>query len=106
MSSFDRVNLRTGQIISGVLDADLYLSCGGTACLLEWNLVQVPSAGSKGSCVDALHQRTLETLEVTSLKPGDEVCVETHDLNVAGLRLTQIPSPGTPQLVFDYTLWQ
>jgi hypothetical protein len=106
MSSSERVSLRTGQIISGVLDSDLYLSCGGTTCLLERNLVQVPSAGSKEACSAALRQRTLETLEVTSLQPGAEVCVETHDSGIAGLRLSQIPGPGSSQLVFDYTLWQ
>lgn len=106
MSSPDRVDLRSGQIIPGVVDADLYLACGATQCLLEGHLVDVPAASSKPTCVDALRQRTLDTLAVTSLQPGSELCVQTHDSNVAGLRLKQIPGPGAPQLVFDYTLWQ
>lgn len=105
MSSPDGVDLSTGQITSSVVDADLYLSCGGTQCSLEWRLVQAPSASSKAACVDALRQRMQDTIQVTSLQPGAELCVQTHDLRVAALKLTQIPGPGAPQLVFEYTLW-
>ena len=67
----------------------------------------VPADGGsdRDVCVRALQRRRDGPLPLQGLQEGGTVCLVTYAENIASLRITALPTVGSPRITFDYIVW-
>lgn len=104
-------NLKRKRVSSSDADADLWLNGSGnpdSATLYSpygGLLSRADGAADEAACVAALTARAQDTIPFADLPAGSTVCLKTGSGAIAAIRLVSVPAIGSPQLVFDYTLW-
>lgn len=111
MRDEDAANLRRKRVSVGDPEADLWLQGAGNP---DFGILYAPYGGlfsdasdasDKQACVAALNARTRDRLRLSDLEKGSTFCLKTHEGGIAALRIVSPPVIGSPQLVFEYTLW-
>jgi hypothetical protein len=111
MRDNDTANLRRERISVGDPDADLWLTGAGNP---DSGIVYAPYGGlfsdpveanDKAACVAALNARTRDRVPLAELEAGTTLCLKTHEGGIAALRIVSPVEIGSPELVFEYTLW-
>ena len=107
----DTANLRAKRVRVGDPDADLSLQGAGTPdsgilyAPYGGLLAETTDADDKAGCVEALTTRSGDRVELTELRQGARLCLKTAAGAIALLQVVSAPAIGSPQLVFEYTLW-
>jgi hypothetical protein len=107
----DTANLKGKRVRVGDPDADLSLQGAGTP---DFGILYAPYGGllaetsgavDKAGCVVALTARSADRVELADLQQGSKLCLKTAAGAIALVKIVSPPAIGSPQLVFDYTLW-
>jgi hypothetical protein len=107
----DTANLKAKRVRVGDPNADLSLQGAGTP---EFGILYAPYGGllaetsgavDKAGCVEALTARSGDRVQLADLRPGSKLCLKTAAGAIALLQIVSPPAIGSPELVFEYTLW-
>jgi hypothetical protein len=107
----DTANLKAKRVRVGDPEADLSLQGAGTPDLgilyapYGVLLAVATDVDDKPGCVAALNARSSDRIELPDLRKGSLLCLKTSDGGIALLHIVSPPAIGSPQLVFEYTLW-
>jgi hypothetical protein len=113
MSPGDKADLESGGVGNAVPNADLFLLGNGVG----GHVYELTSLGGsiarysgqvldRGGCAATLttHQDAYEYL--SDLHVGSQLCVQTSENHVAGLRVIGTPRVGVSQFQYSYTVWR
>lgn len=107
----DSANLQAKRVRIGDPNADLSLQGAGTP---DFGILYAPYGGllaettgavDKAGCVEALTARSGDRVMLADLRPGSKLCLKTGPGTIALLEIVSAPVIGSPELVFEYTLW-
>ena len=107
----DTANLKRKHVGPNDPNADLSLQGAGTP---DFGILYAPYGGllseaaddvDRAGCVTALTARSGDRVQLADLEQGSTLCLKTASGAIAALRIVSPPAIGSPQLVFDYTLW-
>jgi hypothetical protein len=107
----DTANLKAKHVSAGGADADVSLLGAGTP---DYGMLYAPYGGllamatdldDKAGCVAALNARSSDRVQLPDLQQGSLLCLKTHAGEIALLHIVSPVAIGSPQLVFEYTLW-
>jgi hypothetical protein len=101
-------NLEKGQAGLGIPDPDIAVpDCNYLTMVAHGSITTVQGPVDKQACVAALTAEPNGLLLISKLTVGSWACVETGGgQHVAAMHFTAVPGPGSPQLTFNYTVWQ
>lgn len=97
-----------GGLVGNAVTADLYLYCGGGRCVLTsmtGRIEPTDAAADRSTCIAALKARRDGSLDLSQLKRGTALCLQTKAGHVAGLTPTAVPGVGSATFSFRYTVW-
>ncbi len=104
-------SLERGQFGPSILDPDLFYigpncEAAGELGINHGYMAQVREPVDKQACVAALTASPNTYLTLPKLSAGSWVCLDTNAGHVAAMRIASLAGPGSPQLVFTYTVWE
>ena len=110
MKSPDDADLEKGVVGPGVPEGDVYLYCSGLDCILNATgsglMTRTDGPADKRGSAAALNSRREQALEVADLEVGSTLCLQTREGHLTAPRGTGLPSAGSPEFTFDYSLWR
>lgn len=103
MKTAEFADLETGKIGNPPPNDDFYLH--GTDVLASYGASPASGAFTKVTCEKALSDRSYNTVHLTEVGDDQWLCIQTKEGNLGGMKIIQLPKPGSPIVILEYVLW-